>query len=559
MNKPWLKYYSEGVPAEIDPSCYRSIVDLIEESFQTFKDRTAYVCMDQCLTFGQTDQLSQKLGAWLQYKGVPKGARIALMMPNILLYPVAIAAILRAGYVVVNVNPLYTARELEFQLVDSEAQAIIILENFAATLEQVLHKTRIQHVIVSGMGDLFSGIKGPLVNFVVRHVKKLVPSFSLPNAVRLKKILSEAGSMKLTPVITSSEDIAFLQYTGGTTGVSKGAMLTHRNIVANVMQNDAWLRPVSLKEPVVEQMTFMCALPLYHIFALMTCYLVGMKTGAMNILIPNPRDIADFIKVLAHYPVHLFPAVNTLFNGLVNHPDFEKLDFSSLKSCIGGGMAVQKAVADKWFKSTGCIIIEGYGLSETSPCVVINPIDAPEFSGMIGVPIPSTEVVILDDDGHVVPLGQSGEIAIRGPQVMAGYWHRPDETAKVMTSDGFLKSGDIGIMDERGYIKIVDRKKDMIVVSGFKVYPNEIEAVVAMYPGVLECACVGIPDEHSGEAVKLFVVPKNPTVTVAQLEEYCKTEFTGYKRPKYIELRTSLPKSPVGKILRRELREEKSN
>lgn len=557
MDKFWLKSYPKGVPADIDYTQYRSLVHLLEEAFRKYAARNAYVCMDKFMTYAEVDALSKKLGAWLQGKGLQKGARVALMMPNVLQYPVAIAAVLRAGYTVVNVNPLYTPRELEHQLNDSGAEAIIILENFATTLEQVLGKTRIKHIVVASMGEMLGGVKGMIVNFVVRNVKKMVPAFSLPNAVSFKRALSEGAGMTLKPVELGHDDVAFLQYTGGTTGVSKGATLTHRNVIANVLQNEAWAQPALNKEPKVETMTIVCALPLYHIFALTACCLMGTRLGGMNILIPNPRDIPGFIKELSKYKVNMLPAVNTLYNGLLNNPDFAKLDFSELKICNGGGMAVQQAVNDKWLKITGCSIIEGYGLSETAPVATANPADATEFSGNIGLPIPSTEIAILDDDGNPVPLGQPGEIGIRGPQVMAGYWNRPDETAKVMTADGFFKSGDVGIMDARGYVKIVDRKKDMILVSGFNVYPNEIEGVVAAHPGVLECACIGVPDANSGEAVKLFVVRKDPSLTAEQLMDYCKEQFTAYKKPKYIEFRDDLPKTNVGKILRRELRDEK--
>jgi long-chain acyl-CoA synthetase len=557
MDKFWLKSYPEGVPAEINYNQYRSLVHLLEEAFRKYAARNAYVCMDKTLTFAELDALSKQLGAWLQSTGMKKGARVAIMMPNVLQYPVAIAAILRAGYTVVNVNPLYTPRELEHQLNDSGAEAIIILENFAATLEQVIGKTNIKHVVVASMGEMLGGLKGMIVNFVVRNVKKMVPAFSLPNAVRFKQTLSQGAGMTLKPIELGHDDVAFLQYTGGTTGVSKGAMLTHRNVIANVLQSEAWLQPVLDQEPKVEVLTNVCALPLYHIFALTACCLFGCRTGTMNILIPNPRDIPGFVKELSKYKFNMLPAVNTLYNGLLNNPDFAKLDFSGLKFCLGGGMAVQKAVSDKWLKVTGLPIIEAYGLSETSPGATSNPVNATEFSGSIGLPFPSTDIAILDDNGNPVPLGQPGEIAIRGPQVMAGYWNRPDETAKVMTPDDFFKSGDIGIMDERGYVKIIDRKKDMILVSGFNVYPNEIEGVVAGHPGVLECACVGVPDANSGEAVKLFVVRKDPSLTAEQLLDYCKGQFTGYKRPKYIEFRDELPKTNVGKILRRELRDEK--
>ena len=557
MDKIWLKSYPDGVPAEINPDQYRSLVQLLEESFQKYATRNAYVCMDKFLTYAQLDTYSKAMAAWLQSRGLTKGARVAVMMPNVLQYPVAIAAILRAGYTVVNVNPLYTPRELEHQLTDSGSEAIIVLENFATTLEQVLPRTKVKHVVVASMGELLGGAKGLIVNLVVRHVKKLVPAFSLPNALTFKTVLSQGARMTFTPVQSTPSDVAFLQYTGGTTGVSKGATLTHRNVIANVLQSEAWSQPALVKPPVVEQVTIVCALPLYHIFALTACAMWGMRVGALNILIPNPRDIGGFIKELCKYKINMLPAVNTLYNALLNHPDFSKIDFTGLKISNGGGMAVQQAVNDKWKKATGTCIIEGYGLSETSPVATCNRADLTEFTGTIGMPVPSTDVAILDDDGNLVALGVAGEIGIRGPQVMAGYWNRPDETAKVMTSEGFFKSGDVGIMDERGFVKIVDRKKDMILVSGFNVYPNEIEGVVASHPGVLECACIGVPDEHSGEAVKIFVVRKDPSLTAEQLQDYCREQLTGYKRPKHIEFRAELPKTNVGKILRRMLRDEK--
>ena len=554
MEKIWLKSYPPGMQTEIDTSQYRSLVQLLEESFHKFADRNAYVCMDKFLTYAEVDAHSKRLGAWLQSRGLKKGARVAIMMPNVLQYPIAIAAILRAGYTVVNVNPLYTPRELEHQLNDSGAEAIIILENFATTLENVLGKTQIKHIVVASMGEMLGGLKGMLVNFVVRSVKKMVPAFSLPNAVRFKDALSQGGGMKLTPVERAYNDPAFLQYTGGTTGVAKGATLTHQNIVANLLQSEAWSKPALGDSD--EQVNIVCALPLYHIFALTACAMWGMRVGALNILIPNPRDIGGFVKELAKYQFNMFPAVNTLYNALLNHPEFAKLDFSALKICNGGGMAVQQAVNDRWLKATGVSIIEGYGLSETSPVATCNRADSKEFTGTIGLPVPSTEIAILDDDGNEVALGAPGEIAIRGPQVMSGYWNRPDETAKVMTANGFFKSGDVGVMDDKGYVKIVDRKKDMILVSGFNVYPNELEGVIAAHPGVLQCAAIGVPDEHSGEAVKVFVVRKDPNLTQEALMAYCKEQLTGYKKPKYIEFREELPKTNVGKILRRMLRDE---
>jgi long-chain acyl-CoA synthetase len=513
--------------------------------------------MDKHLSYGELDAYSTRLAAWLQSRGMAPGARVAIMMPNVLQYPVAIAAVLRAGYTVVNVNPLYTARELEHQISDSGAEAIIVLENFAHTVQQVLGKTPLRHVVVASMGEMLGGAKGMLVNFVVRSVKKMVPEYTIPNMVRFKEALSQGSRMPFKPASIKSDDVAFLQYTGGTTGVSKGATLTHRNVIANVLQSEAWSKPAMKDMGADEQIVIVCALPLYHIFALTACAMWGMRTGALNVLIVNPRDIPGFVKELGKYKFNMLPAVNTLYNALVNNPEFAKLDFSGLKVSNGGGMAVQKAVNDKWRQVTGTSIIEGYGLSETSPVATCNRADVTEFTGTIGLPVPSTDIAILDDEGKVLAPGQIGEIAIRGPQVMAGYWNRPDETAKVMTPDGFFKSGDVGIMDENGYVKIVDRKKDMILVSGFNVYPNELEGVIAAHPGVLECAVIGVPDEHSGEAVKVFVVRKDPNLTAEQLMDYCKQQFTGYKKPKYIEFRDELPKTNVGKILRRALRDEK--
>jgi len=558
MDKFWLKSYPPGVPAEIDYTRYRSLVHLLEEAFGKYAQRNAYVCMDRFITYADVDLMSKKLGAWLQTQGLSKGARVALMMPNVLQYPVAIAAVLRAGYVVVNVNPLYTARELEHQLKDSGAEAIIILENFASVLEKVIARTQVKVAVVASMGDLLGGIKGGIVNFVVRTVKKMVPEFSLPNAVRFNRALSEGASLVLRPVELDHDSVAFLQYTGGTTGVSKGATLSHRNVIANLLQNEVWLQPAMDKPPRVEALNFVCALPLYHIFALTVCCLMGTRLGGMNILIPNPRDIPGLVKTLSKHKFNLFPAVNTLYNGLLNHPEFARLDFSGLKLCNGGGMAVQRAVNDRWQQVTGKSIVEGYGLSETAPVATANPADSSEFTGTIGLPISSTEIAILDDDGNALATGAVGEIAIRGPQVMEGYWQRPEETARVMTADGFFRSGDIGFMDERGYVSIVDRKKDMVLVSGFNVYPNEVEGVVAMHPGVLECAVVGVPDPGSGEAVKLFVVRRDPDLTAESLMAYCHEQLTGYKRPKHIEFRNELPKTNVGKILRRELRDSKA-
>ena len=556
MDKIWLESYPAGVPTDIDPDQYGSLVELLEASFVKYADRNAFACMDKFLTYAELDLYSKRLGAWLQSRGLQPGARVALMMPNVLQYPIAIAAVLRAGYTVVNVNPLYTPRELAHQLVDSGSEAIIVLENFAHTLEQVLANTPVRHVLVASMGEML-GAKGLVVNFVVRSVKKMVPEFTLPNMVRFKEALAQGARMPFTAARVTASDVAFLQYTGGTTGVSKGATLTHRNVIANVLQTEAWSQPAMARPPIVDQVTIVCALPLYHIFALTACAMWGMRVGAMNLLIPNPRDIPGFINELAKYPFNMLPAVNTLYNALVNHPQFASLDFSALKMCNGGGMAVQQAVNDRWKELTGTAIIEGYGLSETSPVATCNRADQVEFTGTIGLPVPSTDIAILDDDGVPVALGERGEIGIRGPQVMAGYWNLPEETAKVMTADGFFKSGDVGVMDARGFVTIVDRKKDMILVSGFNVYPNELEGVIAAHPGVLECAVIGVPDEHSGEAVKVFIVRRDPALTSEMVMDYCRQQFTGYKKPKYIEFRDELPKTNVGKILRRVLRDEK--
>ncbi|GIQ72114.1 long-chain fatty acid--CoA ligase [Bradyrhizobium sp. ma5] len=556
MERIWLKHYPAGVPADIDVTQYSSLVELLEESFKKFADRKAFICMDKAITYRELDEMSTALGAYLQSKGLQKGARVALMMPNVLQYPVATAAVLRAGYAVVNVNPLYTPRELEHQLKDSGAEAIIVLENFATTVQKVLPNTAVKQVIVGSMGDLL-GFKGVIVNLVVRRVKKMVPAWSIPGAVGFNEALSAGRGMKLNKPVLTRQDVAFLQYTGGTTGVSKGATLIHQNVLANVLQNDAWLQPALKKPPIVDQMVIVCALPLYHIFALTACYLLGVRSGGTNLLIPNPRDMAGFIKELAKYQVSFFPAVNTLYNGLLNTPGFDKLDFSKLKIANGGGMATQKPVAEKWLKVTGISLSEGYGLSETSPTLTCNPATITEFSGTIGLPVPSTWLSIRDDDGNELPLGEAGEICAKGPQVMSGYWNRPDETAKVMTADGYFRTGDIGVMDEKGYTKIVDRKKDMILVSGFNVYPNEIEEVLASHPGVLECAVIGVPDAKSGEAVKAFVVKKDPSVTAEDIIKFAATQLTAYKVPKQIEFRADLPKTNVGKILRRELRDEK--
>jgi long-chain acyl-CoA synthetase len=556
MERIWLKQYPAGVPADIDVTQYSSLVELLEESFAKFRDRKAFICMDKSISYGDLDEMSTALAAYLQSKGLQKGARVALMMPNVLQYPISTAAVLRAGYTVVNVNPLYTPRELEHQLKDSGAEAIVVLENFATTVQQVMGKTSLKHVIVGSMGDLL-GLKGVIVNLVVRRVKKMVPAYSLPGAVSFNDALAAGRGLKFNKPKIGPDDVAFLQYTGGTTGVSKGATLLHRNILANVLQNDAWLQPALALPPHIDQMLIVCALPLYHIFALTACYLLAVRAGGANLLLPNPRDIAGFIKELMKYQVNSFPAVNTLYNGLMHHPDFKKVDFSRLKISNGGGMAVQRPVAEQWKQITGCSIAEGYGLSETSPTLTCNTATSSEFNGSIGIPVPSTYISIRDDDGKEVPLGQPGEICARGPQVMAGYWNRPDETAKVMTADGYFRTGDIGVMDADGYTKIVDRKKDMILVSGFNVYPNEIEEVLASHPGVLECAVIGVPDARSGEAVKAFVVKKDPNVTAEDIIKYAGTQLTNYKVPKQIEFRSDLPKTNVGKILRRQLRDEK--
>ncbi|MEG1970938.1 MAG: long-chain-fatty-acid--CoA ligase [Burkholderiaceae bacterium] len=550
----WLKNYPKGVPAEIDVSQYTSLVQLLEEAFKKYRDLPAYSCMGATLTYRQLDEQSNAVAAWLQAQGFKRGQRVAIMMPNVLQYPVVLAGVLRAGCTVVNVNPLYTPRELEHQLKDSGADAIFILENFATTLQQVIAKVPTKTVVVTSMGDMLGFAKGLLVNFVVRHVKKMVPEYALPQAIRWNAMMADAVKLSAQPVAVNANDVAFLQYTGGTTGVSKGATLLHRNIIANVLQAEAWYQPALAKLKDGEHPITITALPLYHIFALTVCAMMSMRIGGSCVLIPNPRDIPGFVKELQKYKFHVLPAVNTLFNALLNNEDFKRLDFSRLILAAGGGMAVQEAVAKRWLAATGCPICEGYGLSETSPIATANRVDTDRFTGTIGLPVPSTEIAILDDDGKQLPPAAVGEIAIRGPQVMAGYWNRPDETAKVMTPDGFFRSGDVGIMDQDGYTKIVDRKKDMILVSGFNVYPNEIEGVVAEHPGVLECAVVGVPDDYAGEAVKLFVVKKDPALTEKDLADYCKEHLTGYKKPKYIEFRTDLPKTNVGKILRRELR-----
>ncbi|MGQ0545253.1 MAG: long-chain-fatty-acid--CoA ligase [Betaproteobacteria bacterium] len=560
MERIWLKSYPAGVPADIDPNQHRSLIELFDASIKQYVERPAYHSMGKGISFGELEKLSRDFGAWLQAKGLPKGARVALMMPNCLQFPIAMFGALRSGCTVVNVNPLYTARELEHQLKDSGAEVIVILENFASVLQQVRQSPQgasggvpaLRHVVVTSLGEML-GVKGLIVNLVVRKVKKMVPPYDLPGSVSFKETLSEGNSKKLTTPPLGHDDIAYLQYTGGTTGVSKGAVLTHRNVIAALLQYKAWLGPATGGE----RQVIITALPLYHIFSLTVNCLNMMVIGGENVLITNPRDIPGFVKELAKHKFTIITGVNTLFNALLNNPDFGKLDFSSMKLSVGGGMAVQKAVAERWKQVTGVTLIEGYGLTETAPSATANPLDLKEYSGAIGVPMPSTDVVLRDDDDRDVAMGQPGEICIRGPQVMRGYWNRPDETAKVIGKDGFLHTGDIGIMDEKGFIRIVDRKKDMILVSGFNVYPNEIEQVVAMHPGVLECAAIGVPDEHSGEVPKVFVVKKDPQLTEQDVLEHCKKELTGYKRPKYVEFRAELPKTNVGKILRRALREEK--
>ena len=551
---PWFDHYPPGVPHDVNTSGYTSLIDFIDECLRKYSDRPAYVGMGRALSFAKLDTLSRQLGAYFQSLGLAPGDRIAIMMPNVLQYPVATLAVLRAGFIAVNVNPLYTPRELEHQLKDSGARAIVILENFAATLQSVLARTKIEHIVLASMGDLLGFPKGMIVNYVVR--KKMVPAYSLPKAVPYKSALSKGTTLPFQKASPQRDDVAVLQYTGGTTGLSKGAMLTHNAVLAALIASDDWLKPALNKKPPKGQMNIVCALPLYHVFAFITCSLLGLRTGAQNILIVNPRDLPAMIKDLSKFKLHTFPAVNTLFNGLVNNADFAKLDFSELVVCNGGGTAVQESVAKKWLAVTGCPIVEGYGLSETCSGITCNPTDSDRFTGTIGLPMPGVDIRILDDDGTPVATGIAGEIAIKAPQVMAGYWQRPDETASSMTPDGYFKSGDVGVMDAAGFIKIVDRKKDMILVSGFNVYPNEIEAVAAEHPGVLECAAVGVPDSGSGEAVLLFVVRKDASLNEKSLIDFCRQNLTGYKSPKRIEFRDALPKTNVGKILRRELRDE---
>jgi long-chain acyl-CoA synthetase len=556
MERIWLKHYPAGVPADIDPSRWPSLVAMMEESFARFGGEDAFIGMGKAITYAELDDLSRGFAAWLQNKGLKPGTRIALMMPNVLQYPVAIAGALRAGLTVVNVNPLYTSRELEFQLKDSGAETIVVLENFAATVQHALPHSSVKHVVVARMGDMLGTLKGTLVNLVVRHVKKMVPAYDLPQATAFNEAIDAGRGMDLQKPEIAPEDIAFIQYTGGTTGVPKGAVLTHRNMIANTLQVEAWQQPMLAREPQVKQLRIVAALPLYHIFALTVCYLAAIRMGSVSLLIPNPRDLPSLIKELRGFKVNSFPGVNTLYNALLHHPDFGQVDWSMLKCSIGGGMPVQQSVAERWLKATGCPLIEGYGLSETAPVLTCTPGDSNVWTGSIGLPISSTEIAIRDNDDRDLPLGQPGEICARGPQVMPGYWQRPDETAKVMSADGFFRTGDIGVMDDNGQVTIVDRKKDMILVSGFKVYPNEVEAVVASHPGVLECAVIGLPDERMGESVNLFVVKKDPHLTAEELRKFCASQLTHYKIPRRIEFRSELPKSNVGKILRRALRDE---
>ena len=552
----WEAHYPASVPKHIDPSAYSSLVTMVDERLAQFASRTAYTFMGANISYARVDTASRYLAAYLQSVGLKKGDRVAVMMPNVPQYAIATAAILRAGLVLVNVNPLYTARELEHQLKDSGAKAIFIIENFASTLQQCIGQTDVKHTVLVSIGDELGFLKGALVNFVVRNVKKMVPAFSLPSAVRFKDALAAGARAPFTAPQLGPDDVAVLQYTGGTTGVPKGATLLHRNLLANCLQAHAWYQPVLQQLKNDEQITMVCALPLYHIFAFTSNFMLGLYTGGRNILIVNPKDLKDTLKTLSHETFHVFPAVNTLFNAMAHHADFGTVNWANMKLSVGGGMAVQAAVAKLWLEKTGCAICEGYGLSETSPVVSCNPTDSQAYTGTIGLPVPDTDIALLDDAGQPVALGQPGEISVKGPQVMAGYWQKPEETAKVMTPDGYFKTGDVGVMDERGYVRIVDRKKDMILVSGFNVYPNEIEDVVAAMPGVLEVGVVGVPDEHSGEVVKVVIVRKDPALTEESVHDYVKDKLTGYKRPRIVEFRTELPKTNVGKVLRRELRDK---
>jgi long-chain acyl-CoA synthetase len=555
MDKPWLTHYPAGVPAEVGGDLPPSLVAMLDASFARHAALPACRFMGQTLSFGQLDQASRALAAWLQAQPLARGDRVAVMMPNVPQYPVAVAAILRAGFVVVNVNPLYTPRELEHQLRDSGAKAIVVLENFAATLAAVLSRVPARTVLMASMGDMLGPLKGAIVNHVVRHVRNLVPAYRLPGVVRFKDALAQGQRLPLQPADLGPQDIAVLQYTGGTTGVSKGAVLLHRNLVANLRQSEAWFRPALARVPAGEQLTIVCALPLHHVYGFNANLMLGLHLGACNLLIPDPRDIPALLRELSAHRFHSFPAVNTLFDAVARHPDAAKVDWSALVLSIGGGMAVRASTAQRWLETTGCPIVEGYGLSETSPAAACNPVDSRAFSGSIGLPLPGTELALLDDDGRPVAPGVAGEIAVRGPQVMAGYWQRPDETARVMTADGFLRTGDIGTVDARGYFTIVDRKKDMILVSGFNVYPSEVEEVITQLPGVRECAAIGMPDARSGEAVRVVVVRGDPGLTESDVRAHCEANLTGYKRPRVVEFRDDLPKTIVGKVLRRELRD----
>ncbi len=553
MEPIWLEHYPAGIPADItdEAARYDSLAALFEESCANHADNAAYLSMGASMTYAQLEESSRHFAAWLQSVGVGKGDRVALMMPNLLQYPVCLFGVLRAGAVAVNTNPLYTATELEHQLRDSGAETIVIAENFAHTLQQALPNTGIKRIVVTSLGEMLGLVKGVLTDLVVRHVKKLIPAYQLPDTQRLKHVLSQGRHAAYTRPELAHKDLALLQYTGGTTGVAKGAMLTHGNMVSNVCQAHAWVKPYlgHGDECIVT------ALPLYHIFALTANCLTFLKLGASNLLIVNPRDIPAFVKSMRQNRFTALTGVNTLFNALLNNADFAKLDFSSLRLTLGGGMAVQEVIAQRWLKVTGKPLAQAYGLTETSPAVTINPLDKKEFDGSIGLPVPSTEISIRDDQGRDLPQGESGEICVRGPQVTPGYWNRPDETSKAFDSDGFLHTGDIGYVNEQGYIFILDRKKDMILVSGFNVYPNEVEAVAMEHPDVLEAAAIGVPDEHSGEVVKLFVIRKNDRLTEEELIKHCRNKLTGYKAPKYVEFRKDLPRSNVGKILRRELKE----
>ncbi|MEM8541317.1 MAG: long-chain-fatty-acid--CoA ligase [Pseudomonadota bacterium] len=553
IDRIWLKSYPEGVPAEIEPLSESSLSEFFDHHLPKYGSKPAFTCMGKTMTYAELDEQSKIFAAHLQDKGFKKGDAVAIMMPNVLQYPVAMIGILRAGLTVVNVNPLYTPRELEHQLNDSGATGIILLENFASTLEQVISKTKVRHAIVGTIGDTL-GFKGHIVNLVVRHVKKMVPSWSLPSHVSYKAAMADGANHSWTPVAQELSDAAFLQYTGGTTGVSKGAVLTHSNVLSNLAQAKSWLDVGYKAKGRPDTINYICALPLYHIFALTINAFIGIKEGGHNILITNPRDIPGFVKELEKVDFHFFPGLNTLFTALMNNEDFRKLDFSNLRMTFGGGMAVQQPVADRWQEMTGCLITQGYGLSETSPVATGMRLDAEAFEGTIGYPMPSTDIAIRDDDGKDVPLGEVGEICIRGPQVMAGYLNRPEETAKVMTADGFFRSGDLGFMEKDGATRIVDRKKDMILVSGFNVFPNEVEEIAAMHEGILEAAAIGVADEHSGEVVKLFIVRSDPKRTEQDVKDHCAKNLTNYKRPKLVEFRDDLPKTNVGKILRRELR-----